>query len=788
MIRERPYPVEPWQLRETSVNLDLLAQSESLFALSNGHIGIRGNLDEGEPNDLPGTYLNSVYELRPLPYAEAGYGFPESGQTVVNVTNGKVIRLLVDDEAFDTRYGEVRQHERVLDLRTGLLHRRVEWVSPAGQAIEVRSTRLVSFDQRSIMAIRYEVTALEAPARIIVQSDLVANEDIPAPSADPRVSAALMAPLEAEEHRIFDNGAQLIHHTRASQLRIGAGMHHEIEAPVEFRVHLDAEPDWARTGVACQLGAGQTLTIVKYVAYGWSSRRSLQAVRDQVDGALAGARLGGWDGLVAAQRKYLDAFWRTADVEVDGDAEVQQAVRFALFHVLQSGARAERRPIPAKGLTGPGYDGHVFWDTELFVLPVLTYTQPYAARDVIYWRHATLDMARQRAAQLGLKGAAFPWRTIRGQECSAYWPAGTAAFHVNADIAAAAVRYVQATGDTAFERSVVLEILVETARLWRSLGHHDRHGVFHLDGVTGPDEYSAIQPDNVYTNLMAQQNLLAAASVVERYPDNARALKVNDEEVASWRDAANAVNLPYDSELGVHEQSAGFTRLQEWNFKQTPPEHYPLLLHYPYFDLYRKQVIKQADLVLAMHWRGDAFSAGEKLRNFVYCEERTVRDSSLSACTQSVIAAEVGFLDLAYDYLGEAALMDLHDLEHNTRDGLHMAALAGAWIALVAGFGGMRDHDGVLSFAPRLPNKLRRLRFALTWHGEVLGVEIDAQQVTYTMERDGGRAIDLLHHGERVRVSADHPVTMKIPAPERSNDKAVRTASQPEGREPTRRH
>jgi len=496
MSRERPYPVEPWQLRETRLDLDLLAQSESLFALSNGHIGVRGNLDEGEPNNLPGTYLNSVYELRPLPYAEAGYGFPESGQTVVNVTNGKVIRLLVDDEPFDTRYGELRSHERTLDLRTGLLHRRVEWVSPAGQAVEVRSTRLVSFDQRSVMAIKYEVTALGAPARIIVQSDLVANEDIPAPSADPRVSAALKEPLAGEEHRLSSAGAQLIHHTRASQLRIGAAMHHDIEAPVEFRVHLNAEPDWARTGIACQLGVGQTLTVVKYVAYGWSSRRSLQAIRDQVDGAVAGARLAGWDGLVAAQRKYLDAFWRTADVEVDGDAEVQQAVRFALFHILQSGARAERRPIPAKGLTGPGYDGHVFWDTELFVLPVLTYTQPDAARDVVYWRHATLDMARQRASDLGLKGAAFPWRTIRGQECSAYWPAGTAAFHINADIAAAAVRYVQATGDRDFERSVVLEILVETARLWRSLGHHDRHGLFHLDGVTGPDEYTAVQSDN----------------------------------------------------------------------------------------------------------------------------------------------------------------------------------------------------------------------------------------------------------------------------------------------------
>jgi alpha,alpha-trehalose phosphorylase len=343
---------------------------------------------------------------------------------------------------------------------------------------------------------------------------------------------------------------------------------------------------------------------------------------------------------------------------------------------------------------------------------------------------------------------------------------------------------VQATGDRDFERSVVLDILVETARLWRSLGHHDRHGLFHLDGVTGPDEYTAVQSDNIYTNLMAQANLLEAANAVERYPDRARLLGVDDEEVAAWRDAANAVYLPYDKELGIHQQSERFTRFQEWNFEHTPAEHYPLLLHYPYFDLYRKQVIKQSDLILAMQWRGDAFSAEHKLRNFAYYEERTVRDSSLSACTQSVLAAEVGYMDLAYDYLGEAALMDLHDLEHNTRDGLHMAALAGAWISIVCGLGGLRDHGGVLSFAPRLPNKLHRLRFALTWRKEVLGVEIDAQQATYTMKRDGGHAIDLLHYGERVRVSADQSVTMKIPQLERPRLEV----RQPAGREPRRRH
>jgi len=510
--------VEPWRVRETHLDTDLLARSESIFALSNGHIGLRGNLDEGDPHGLPGTYLNSFFELRPLPYAEGGYGYPESGQTIVNITDGKIIRLLVDDEPFDVRDGRLLRHERVLDLRDGVLRREVEWESAAGSAVWVRSTRLVSFTQRSIAAIEYEVTPVDTPLRVIVQSELVANEPLPGPLKDPRVSAVLGAPLVADDCHASGAGAFLTHVTRESGLRLAAVMDHLIEGPPGMRQDTEAEPDVARTTVACRLAPGQRLRLVKLVGYGWSTGRSPAAIRDQVAGAIAGARFEGWEGLLAAQRAYLDRFWDGADVELDGDAEVQQAVRFAMFHLLQAGARAEKGPIAAKGLTGPGYDGHVFWDTERYVLPVLTYIDPRAAADALRWRHATLDLARERAATLGWAGAAFPWRTIRGQECSGYWPAGTAAVHLAADVADGVVRYVNATGDTTFDRDVGVELLTETARLWASFGHRDRHGDFHLDGVTGPDEYTALCDDNTYTNLMVAQNLRSAAGTRRSSP------------------------------------------------------------------------------------------------------------------------------------------------------------------------------------------------------------------------------------------------------------------------------
>ncbi|GAA3357275.1 hypothetical protein GCM10017744_027270 [Streptomyces antimycoticus] len=478
MISHHAYAVEPWCLRETELNLDVLAQSESVFSVSNGHVGWRGNLDEGEPHALPGSYLNGVHEQHPLPYAEAGYGFPESGQTMINVTNGKLIRLLVDDEPFDLRYGRLRSHERVLDLRTGLLHRVCEWTSPVGKTVRVRSTRLVSFTQRAIAAVAYEVEAVDARTSVVVQSELVANEQLPALGGDPRVGAALKSCLRPEEHAADDMRLRLVHHTAASNQRIAAAADHVVRGPGSTRSSSESADDVGRFTVSADLDPGETLRIEKFVSYGWSGIRSLPAVRDQVEAALTGARNTGWQGLLDQQREYLDGFWRHADIEVDGDAEIQQAVRFALFHVLQAGSRAEQRSIPAKGLTGSGYDGHAFWDTETFVLPLLTYTSPNCVAEALHWRQNTLPAARARAEQLGLRGAVFPWRTIDGAECSGYWPAGTAAFHINADIAAAVVRYIWATGDTDFERRTGVELLVETARLWHSLGHHDSGAAF----------------------------------------------------------------------------------------------------------------------------------------------------------------------------------------------------------------------------------------------------------------------------------------------------------------------
>ena len=777
---DAPWPVEPWAVREPELDLDQLARSESVFALSNGHLGLRGNLDEGEPRGISGTYVNGVHESFTLEYGESGYGFAEDGQTIVNVQDGKVIHLMLEDEPVDVLRGTVLHHERVLDFRTGTLDREMHYRSTYGREVKIRTRRLVSFTQRSVAAIEYEIEAVDQPMRIALQSNLVANLPTREGVKDPRKGKDLGAVLEGRLARGFELRAVLAHTTKNSELTCAAGMEHVIaRGAKDLHTAVYVEDDLARVTISCQLEPGRPFRFVKYMAYHWSSRQSPEFLRDQVTASLMNAGAEGWNGLLSDQRTFLDGFWEKADVTVEGDPAVQQALRFSLFHLLQAGARIEGRALAAKGLTGPGYDGHAFWDTETFVLPWMSYVIPEVVRHALVWRHSILDQARDRAKLLGFGGATMPWRTIHGEECSGYWPAGSAALHVNGDVADAVRRYVDATGDDEFAAQEGGEILVETARLWISAGCYDHEGNFRIDGVTGPDEYSALVDNNVFTNLGARANLLAAAETAGRLTELAERLDVSNTELERWREAAARMYVPYDERLGVHPQDQGFLLHDPWDFGACSADDYPLLLNFPYFQLYRRQVTKQADLVLALHLHGDAFTAEQKRRNFDYYESITVRDSSLSACTQSIVAAEVGHLDLAYDYLREAAFVDLHDLHHNTGDGLHIASLAGAVLAVTNGFGGMRDSGGRLRFCPRLPRDVPSASFAVTVRGTRLRIRIDQEQAHYELET--GEALEFEHCDHSVRVVAGTPQSRPIVAlPELPRPR------QPAGREPLR--
>ena len=752
-----------------------LGQTESIFALSNGHIGLRGNLDEGEPHAAQGTYLNGYYETLPLPYAEGGYGYPEEGQSLINVTDGKLIRLLVDDEPFDVRYGTLVHHERVLDLRAGVLRRDVHWVSTAGQAVRIRSTRLVSFVQRAVVAVHYEVEAVDAPARIVVQSPLVANEPGPEEEVDdPRAAAALRAPLVSQYSAHHDLQVELGHQTRRSGLRMAAALDHVIDGPPGTITATDGEADMGRVTISTELAPGQRLTVTKFLAYGWSSVRSMPALRDQVDAALLAARR---DRLGGAPRRPARVPGRCLGRRgCGGRGRPGASAGGAVCH-LPGGAG--RRARPAARHSGQGADRsglrwpHLLGHGDLS--PAGPDVHPARGRP----RRAALALTRSLTwPATGPASCDWPVPRSRGGRFVARnAPAtGRPGPRRSTSTPISPTRCVATSMRPTTRSSSAgpgLELLVETARLWLSLGHHDAEGCFRIDGVTGPDEYSALVDNNVFTNLMAARNLRAAADTATRYPQRAADLGVEAAEIEAWRNAAGNMVVPFDHELGVTSQSGGFTRYRHWDFAATPPEDYPLLLHYPYYLLYSSQVIKQADLVLALYLCGDAFSAEQKRRDFDYYEAITVRDSTLSASMQAIVAAETGRLRLAYDYFRESALVDLHDLAGNTADGLHLASLAGAWLVAVAGFGGMRDYGEMLAFAPRLPAELTRLCVRLVYRGRRLRIEISPGEARY--ELLAGEPLELLHHGEPFTLEARrHRRSGHARSPRRSRPPSVR--------------
>jgi alpha,alpha-trehalose phosphorylase len=487
----------------------------------------------------------------------------------------------------------------------------------------------------------------------------------------------------------------------------------------------------------------------------------------------------GLQQLLTSQEQYMDDFWRRSDVRLTdisqrrarrSTVEIQQAIRFNLFHVLQASARAEATGVPAKGLTGQAYEGHYFWDTEIYVLPFLTYTSPRIARNLLAFRYKMLPQARARARELGHRGAMFPWRTISGEEASAYYEAGTAQYHINADIMYALRKYVQATGDELFLRECGAEMLVETARLWLDLGFYSdaKGGRFCINGVTGPDEYNAVVNNNAYTNLMARENLRYAAQVVELLqtaePDAYDALvhktALDPPEVKAWIRAAESMYVPYDEKLQIILQDDNFLDREPWDFRNTPRDHYPLLLFYHPLNIYRKQVIKQADVVLAMFLLGNAFPSETKKRNFDFYDPFTTGDSSLSSCVEAITAAQIGDMNKAVRYGMAALLMDLADVGGNVKDGCHIASMGGTWMMLTYGFGGMRDDDGTLSFWPRrAPEENAVLRFPVTYRGQLLEVEIGLDKVEYSL-REGERLM-FRHETEEVELTPENPVAVR---------------------------
>ncbi|HET8926725.1 MAG TPA: glycosyl hydrolase family 65 protein [Microbacterium sp.] len=783
MIDRDRYPVDPWRLIETRIDFEDAGVTETLFAVGNGYLGMRGNHPEGRHAEEHGTFVNGFHETFPIRHAEQAYGFAEVGQTIINAPDAKVMRVYVDDEPLSLDIADIRDYERVLDLREGVLTRHIRWATPSGKEVLLDFSRMVSFEDKHLAMMVVDVTVVNADAPVTIDCQLINRQDgenvyggTPRMSKsggfDPRKAEAITERvLQPQEYWQDGLRSALSYRATSSGMTIAVVTDHIVDTENEYSARRLIEPDFAKNVFRVQAKAGVPTRVVTFASYHTSRGVPARELVDRCRRTLDRAATVGVDELLQEQRLWLDGFWDRSDVRIAGHDDLQQATRWCLFQLAQAAARADGMGVPAKGVTGSGYSGHYFWDTEIYVIPFLVYTTPLWARNALRMRALMLPAARHRANQLNEAGALFPWRTISGEEASAYYAAGTAQYHINADVCYALGTYVRATGDDEFLYQTGVDIAVETARLWATLGfwrEGDGEEIFHIHGVTGPDEYTTVVNDNLFTNVMARFNLRFATRVVREMEEidgevhrrMVERLQLEPDEPDAWERAADAMHIPYSEALGIHPQDAMFLERELWDLEHTPPEQRPLLLYFHPLVIYRFQVLKQADVVLALFLQGNHFTDEEKLADFEYYDPLTTGDSTLSAVVQAILAAEVGYQDLALEYFLESLFVDLANLHHNTADGVHVASAGGVWTALVSGFGGMRDHFGELAFDPRLPEDWPSLEYVLHWHGTRLEVRLTRDELR--VRAGEGEPVGFAVRGEEFVVAGGEEVVVPL--------------------------
>lgn len=695
----------------------------TILALSNGAIGVRGALEERAEAS---TFLAHAYEQADIHYHEKLKGFATRSDSRVPVAEALGLEVRLNGEAID--FTQLRSAtRRTLDLRAGMLRRETRWTFPDNRILRIRTERIVPLDGSTLLLRRLQAE-IEGEGVVSLHPRLAPAPSGAAQSDDPRIGVNLASRGFATERAADD---LVVERLPGSGIGVAAVQ------------RVREEDSWllVATGFAAGRDASETLV----------SDASSLAGTVLADGFAAAA---------AAQAALLDRFWAGADLAIAGEPRLAATLRANLFHLFASAGRDGRSSAAAKGLTGEGYEGHYFWDTEAFMLPVLSVLAPDIARAMLVYRANTLEAAFANARALDhQKGALYAWRTIEGRECSAHYPSGSAQYHINAAIAFAIGAYVDATGDEAFLVEHGARVLIETARIWLALGDW-ADGGFHLRGVTGPDEYTALIDDNWYTNRMAQKHLRLAVSAAARVAEIdaeawgwlAAEMQLEEGELTDFTRAADAMHLPYDSARDLDAQDASFLGKPRWDVANTPASDFPLLLHYHPMTLYRHQVSKQADLVLAMVLGGEDVSLERKRRVFDHYEPITTHDSTLSASTFAILANEVGHEAQALKFFAETSLVDIDDRHGNTGHGVHMAALAGSWLALVWGFAGFRPYGPQLRFRPTRPAGWAGYAFGLSWRGTLVRVEVTGDEITYRAV--SGPDVVIGHHDTEIALAA----------------------------------
>lgn len=671
---------------------------ESWLTVGNGRSGTRGSLEEGHPASLPAVYVAGVYGA-----PEGNPGGPE----LVRGPEWTRLAPRVGDEDLSLSQGETLEHRRVLDLRQGLVLRDWRHRLASGRECRFRSVRLASLADRTILALEAEVQS-DGPT-ISLAGDVAVLDG---PST-----------VDSVEERTEGDVAFV-------SLR-GRGGH-----AASFRI-------------ATREHDGRVVRLVGV------DRDGADAARDGGGDALEAAQLDGMDMVRARHRHAWRCRWRNADIVVGGSVRAQRALRFALYHLIASGdPEGDLASVGARGLTGPGYRGHVFWDTEVFVLPFFIWTHPPTARALLAYRYRTLDAARAKAARLGYSGALFAWESAdTGDETTppfVVMPDGTRLtiltglqeHHISGDVAWAAWQYWRVTGDGDFVVGMGAEIIIETARFWASRAQPGDDGHYHIDEVIGPDEYHEGVDDNAFTNVLARWNLERAVEVcglaekldARAWEALAGRLRLQDSEPEQWQTVATGLVDLFDHGTLLYEQFAGFCRMEDVRAVDLAPRPFTAEAVLGVSRLRDSQVVKQADVLMLAHMLPDVVPVPVADANYRYYEPRTCHGSSLSPAIHAAVAARIGVLADAERYFEMAAGIDLDDRMGNAALGVHIATMGGLWQAAVFGFGGVRPDGDVLRIDPMLPPSWERLAFPVCWRGARVRVDLNREELTVHLD------------------------------------------------------
>lgn len=730
-----------WKITTNYLDKNELMKEESIYMLGNGYLGVRGNFEEGYgelSSSIRGTYINAFHEEIDINYGEKLFAFPETQQKLVNVIDSQEIEIYlgIERERFSLAEGETLSHSRALHMDRGVSERTIHWRSPLGKEILVTFQRLVSFVHKELFVQNVKIEPVNFYGKVEIISKVNGDVSNFVDKKDPRVASSHAKILSTIESKVIGEYLVVVNETKASQLKVCCVSDFEVSSShlkeVEvFSKHVEAN-------ITSDLET--TIEITKWNVFTDTLRHGEQIINSGCE-KLDSVRKYSFLELAEEQKNYLMNFWECGDIQIDGDNRLQEGIRFNVYQLLQSIGRDNYSNIAAKGLSGEGYEGHYFWDTEIYIFPVFLMTYPELAKQLLLYRYSILENAKNRAKEMGHKqGALYPWRTISGTECSAFFPAGTAQYHISADIAYSYIQYYLVTEDIEFLAKYGAEVLIETARLWVDMGHY-HEGLFKIDAVTGPDEYTCIVNNNYYTNVLAKHNMNWAVKVCHLLHENnpelfnelSKKLRITEEEMSEWLRASENMYLPYDETLDINMQDDTFLQKDVWDFEGTPKENYPLLLHYHPLTLYRYQVCKQPDTVLAHFLLEDEQEERVIKNSYNYYEKLTTHDSSLSSCIFSIMASKVGYKEKANYYFMETARLDLDNSHKNTKDGLHMANMGGTWMAIIYGFAGMRIKESGLSFSPSLPEGWNQYVFKIKYLGRLIEIMINQSEIILTL-------------------------------------------------------